>query len=49
MASNIYDLYVRLYGRLLANGRRTLEEIPEKYREDAKAWAIANYGEKALG
>lgn len=48
MASNIYDLYVRLYGRLLANGRRTLEEIPEKYREDVKAWVLENYGPKAL-
>ena len=48
MATNIRDLKVRIYGRLVANHRRTLDEIPEDLREDVKAWVIANYGPKAL-
>ena len=47
MATNIRDLKVRIYGRLVANHRRTLE-IPEDLREDVKAWVLENYGPKAL-
>lgn len=49
MATNIRDLKVRIYGRLVANHRRTLDEIPEDLREDVKAWVIENYGAEALG
>lgn len=48
MATNIRDLKVRIYGRLVANHRRTLAEVPEDLRDDVKAWVIENYGEKSL-
>ncbi len=48
MATNIRVLKIRLYGRLVANGRRTLAEVPEDLRDDVKAWVIENYGEKSL-
>lgn len=36
--SNMYDLLVRIYGRLVIFKRRTIEEVPEQYREDVKKW-----------
>ena len=48
MATNIRVLKIRLYGRLVANGRRTLAEVPEDLRADVKAWMLENYGPKAL-
>ena len=48
MATNIRDLKVRICGRLVANRRRTRDEIPEDLREDVKTWVIENYGEKSL-
>ena len=48
MATKIRDLNGGIYGRLVANHRRTLDEIPEDLREDVKAWVLENYGPKAL-
>ena len=42
MATNIRDLKVRIYGRLVANHRR------EDLRADVNAWVLENYGPKAL-
>lgn len=39
--SNMYDLLVRAYGRLVIFKRRTIEEVPEQYREDVKKWLEA--------
>lgn len=32
------ESYIRMYADMVKDGRRTLEQIPEKYRADVKAF-----------
>lgn len=41
-AKHYHDLLVRMYGRLIIWGRRTIEQVPEQYRDDVKKWIAEN-------
>ena len=42
--NSFYDLMVRIFGRLVINGRKTIDEVPEPYRADVSEWiAEGNY------
>ena len=34
----MYELLVRMYGRLVIMKRKTIEEVPEAYRKDTEKW-----------
>lgn len=34
----------RTYANLVYNGRRTIDEVPEKYRENVRAYLLEHYG-----
>ena len=40
---HMYDVYVRMYARLVEYGRRTIDEVPEIYREDVGEYVKENY------
>ncbi|MEE1306751.1 MAG: CD1375 family protein [Anaerovibrio sp.] len=37
----MYDVMVRMYGRLVIYKRKTIDEVPEEYRKDVEAWIAA--------
>lgn len=36
------DIIIRLYGRLIFWGRKTLADVPETYRDQVKTWCDAH-------
>lgn len=42
-SNNFYDVMVRIYGRLVANGRKAIDDVPETYRADVAEWVKENY------
>lgn len=34
----MYEILVRMYGRLVICKRRTIEQVPEAYRADVQKW-----------
>ena len=34
----MYEILVRMYGRLVIYKRRTIEQVPEAYRADVQKW-----------
>lgn len=40
--NSYHDVVVRIWGRLIFWGRRTLDEIPAEYRDEVKIWCEKN-------
>ena len=39
----MHNIMVRMWGRLIIAGRKTIEDVPEALREDVIAWVNADY------
>ena len=37
----MYEVMVRMYGRLVIYKRKTIDEVSEEYRKDVEAWIAA--------
>ena len=38
----MYEIIVRMYGRLVIYKRKTIDDVPEEYRKDVEAWIAAH-------
>ena len=41
--NSFYDVMVRIYGRLVAYGRKIIDEVPETHRADVAEYLKENY------